>query len=226
MDTKQRLAFAFRILAHLGLDDHTYTHLSARSKHGFYLPAFGYRFEEITKDLLIEVDHNGKPLDPTSSLNITGQIIHQSIYKKRPDICAVFHLHTPAMIAVSAMEKGLLPLSQWALHFYEQVNYHDYGALALEGDQGEGIANDLGDKRVLMLRNHGVIVCGRTLHEALFYAYHLERACQTQCLALSSPKPLIIPDHAVCVQSCHELLSFEKDLGLRDWLAWERVLVP
>ncbi len=225
---KKNLAAAYRILSHLHLDDHTYTHLSARSTAGFYLPQFGYRFNEINETLLVEVDCNGSILNTPraglDALNITGHIIHSAIYKTRPDIQAVFHLHTPAIVAVSAMQEGLLPISQWALHFYGQINYHEYGSLALQDTQGDMIAGDLADKMVLMLRNHGVIICGRTIPEALFYVYHLQKACETQCLALAMNRELILLDHEVCQKTTKELLSFEKDLGARDWKAWVRYL--
>ncbi|MBX9976928.1 MAG: class II aldolase/adducin family protein [Alphaproteobacteria bacterium] len=222
---KKNLALSYAILAHLNLDDHTYTHLSARSKDGFYLSEFGNRFSDVTADSLLELDLLGNVLTtPKRDFNITGSVIHSAIYRARPDIHSVFHIHTPAMIAVSALPEGLLPISQWALHFYEQINYHDYESLALTHDNGEPIATDLGNKKILMLRNHGVVICGATLHEAVFYAYHLERACQTQCLTLAMNRDIILPPHDVCVQACNELLNFEKDIGARDWTAWMRAL--
>lgn len=225
MSKKKDLVHAHHILAHLKLDDHTYTHLSTRSPQGFFLSQFGLRFEEVTEDSFFELSLNGNILNhPPTDINITGHVIHGSIYKKRPDVQAIFHLHTPSIIAVSALSEGLLPLSQWALHFYEKINYHNYGALAVEAKLGEMISRDLADKNILMLRNHGVIICGKTLHEAVYFAYHLERACQTQCLALGMNKPLIMPDHATCTEACNQLLSFEEDRGARDWKAWLRAL--
>lgn len=222
---KKNLALSYAILAYLNLDDHTYTHLSSRSKNGFYLCEFGNRFSDVTEASLLEIDLLGNVLtQPSRDFNITGNVIHSAIYRARPDINAVFHIHTPAMIAVSALSEGLLPISQWALHFYEQINYHPYGSLALVHDSGDTLAEDLGNKKILMLRNHGVVICGATLHEAVFYAYHLERACQTQCLTLAMNRDIILPPHDICVQSCHELLTFEKDIGARDWKAWMRAI--
>jgi len=124
------------------------------------------------------------------------------------------------------MKNGLLPISQWALHFYENVTYHDYNALALDDTrQGDPLARDLADKKVMFLRNHGFISCGTTVQEALFYCYHLELACKTQIAALSCNAELIIPSHDICKQTCKDVLSFEKNLGERDWEAWVRLLV-
>ena len=105
---------------------------------------------------------------------------------------AIFHLHTIASVAVSVMKDGLLPISQWALHFYDQLAYHEYNSLALEKSKhGQDLIDDLGDKNVIFLRNHGFIACGKTIYEAMFYCYHLELACRSQIAALSCSQELI-----------------------------------
>lgn len=224
MNIKTNLAHAYQILAKLGMDDHTYTHLSARAeeKNCYYINPFGLRFSEITKDNLLKVTMDGKIIEGQEfQYNKTGYVIHGNIYKARPELNAIFHLHTIASVAVSAMKKGLMPISQWALHFYNQVNYHEYNSLVLDSStQGSNLVDDLGDKNILLLRNHGMITCGKTIHEAMFYCYHLELACKTQVAALSSREELIIPNKEICEKSNHDLLSFEEDLGARDWQAW------
>ena len=224
---KEKLTLAYHILAHLKLDDHTYTHLSARAEEPncFYIYPFGLRFEEVTADRLLKVSLQGEILEGEEyQYNKTGYVIHGAIYQARPDISAIFHIHTPEIVAISACEQGLLPISQWALHFHHQVAYHGYDSLALNPQQGNRLVEDLGQKMTMLLRNHGSITCGRTLEEALFYTYHLQLACQTQCLALSMNHPLIIPPSDVCDKTVQDLLSFEKNLGQRDWQAWERLI--
>jgi ribulose-5-phosphate 4-epimerase/fuculose-1-phosphate aldolase len=229
MDTtslKEDLALCYQILAHLGLDDHTYTHLSARSENGFYIHPFGLHFKEVRASNLLEVSLEGEVLNGTELIpNPTGYVIHSQVYKNNHDINAVFHLHTPEIVAVSALKKGLLPISQWALHFYNKISYHDYDSLALQTDQGACLAKDLGRNFTLLMRNHGSLTCGKTLHEALFYTHHLQLACKAQCLALSMKEELSLPSTQVCEKSVEDLLSFEADLGLRDFLAWKRLLV-
>ncbi|WP_341764129.1 class II aldolase/adducin family protein [Candidatus Tisiphia endosymbiont of Beris chalybata] len=227
LEIKSNLAAAYQILALLALDDHTYTHLSARPAGGdfYYIYPFGLRFEEVTKDNLLKVSLDGKVLEGSEySYNETGYILHGSIYTKREDINSVFHLHTPATVSVSAMRCGLLPISQWALHFYERLSYHQYDSLLLSGKQGDKIIEDLGQNYVMFLHNHGILTSGRTIHEAMFYTYHLEQACKTQLLALSTNQELIVPSTEICRKSVQDLLSFEKDLGKRDWLAWLNLL--
>jgi ribulose-5-phosphate 4-epimerase/fuculose-1-phosphate aldolase len=216
-----KLAQAYQILAYLGLDDLTYTHLSARSKTGnnFYIYPFGMLFEHVTPDVLLDVPLWGEA-DESDRTNPTGYTIHKHIYQKRPDIQAIFHIHVPEIVAVSACKAGLLPISQWALHFYNQIAYHDYDSLALHGSQGHKIADDLQDKFTLLMRNHGSVTCGRTIEEAMFYTYHLYQACKTQCLTLSMNLPLELPSDSMCQKANHDLLSFEENLGFRDWAGW------
>ncbi|OGT37533.1 MAG: hypothetical protein A3F11_02635 [Gammaproteobacteria bacterium RIFCSPHIGHO2_12_FULL_37_14] len=225
---KNDLSLAYHILAHLKLDDHTYTHLSARdqkNKNAFYINSFGLRFAEIEPENLMKVSLEGKVLEGNEyQYNKTGYILHGSIYQTRLDIQAIFHLHTPESLAVSSLEVGLLPISQWALHFYNRVNYHDYDSLALDEYQGQRLVDDLGSHFVLMLRNHGLIACGRTIQEAMFYTYHLQKACETQCLLLAMGKQYITPSKEICEKAVQELLSFEKKLGERDWQAWKRFI--
>jgi len=223
---KKNLSYAYQILAKLGMDDHTYTHLSARPEGAqyYYINPFGLRFEEVTEDNLLKVSFDGNVLEGEEfQYNKTGYIIHGSIYKSRPDLTAIFHLHTVASVAVSCMKDGLIPISQWALHFYGKVNYHDYNSLALDNNaHGIDLVRDLADKKIMFLRHHGMITCGKTIHEAMFYCYHLELACKTQIAACSSGLELLTIDQKICKQANHDLLNFESDLGFRDWQAWLR----
>ncbi|MDX2164807.1 MAG: class II aldolase/adducin family protein [Gammaproteobacteria bacterium] len=223
---KENLATAYKILAKLGLDDHTYTHLSARDENDpntFYINPFGLCFHEVETENLIKVTLDGKILEGEEyQYNKTGYVIHGSIYSARPDIQAIFHLHTPDTLAVSALEDGLMPISQWALHFYNKISYHDYDSLALEDQQGNKLIQDLGKNYVALLRNHGFITSGRTIQEAMFYTHHLQKACETQCKILSMGKKVVVPSKETCEKAVHDLLSFEKNLGERDWHAWKR----
>lgn len=228
LNCKTDLAIAYRILAHLGVDDLTYTHLSVRGRdpNTFYIYPFGMLFAEVKPSDLLLVDLDGNVLEGAEyQYNSTGYVIHGNIYSARSDINSVFHLHTPEIVSVSACKSGLMPISQWALHFYGKVSYHNYDSLALHQGQGDALSSDLGDENyTILLRNHGSITCGRTIQEAMFYTYHLIQACKAQCLALSMGQPLVTPSKEVCAKSVVDLLSFEESLGQRDWLAWQRLL--
>lgn len=229
MDQKRKsdLVKAYKILAYLKLDDHTYTHLSIRSadQNSYYIYPFGLRFEEVGENILLRVNFEGQVLEGSEQeYNPTGYLTHSSVYKTRPDIQSIFHLHTPAITAISVLKDGLLPLSQWALHFYGKVAYHPYHSLILEGEQGTNLVKDLGSHYVMLMQHHGALLCGRTIQEAMFYSYHLEQSCKTQQMILSMNKEYYIPSKEKCKQAVHDLLNFEKDLGNRDWQAWVRLI--
>jgi ribulose-5-phosphate 4-epimerase/fuculose-1-phosphate aldolase len=223
----EKLVSAYHILAHLGLDDHTYAHLSIRIPGGssFYIQPFGLRFEEVTRDVLMEVSFEGEVLHGKEyQYNRTGYMIHGSLYQHRPDLQVIFHIHTPEIVAVSACTQGLMPISQWALHFYDKVAYHAYNSLTLDDSHGDQLLSDLGEKKIMLLRNHGSITAGQSVEEVMFYTYHLQQACKAQCLALAMNQDLIVPPQEVCAKSVQDLLTFEQNLGERDWQAWIRLL--
>lgn len=223
---RYNLATAYHILAKLNLDDLTYTHLSARvpGKDSFYIHPLGMLFEEVTAENLLQVSCDGDVLEGVEqSPNQTGFVIHSSIYKARPDIQAIFHLHTSAGVAVSAMREGLMPLSQFSFHFYNRMAYHRYDALALNKDHhGKRLVTDLGEHNNMILENHGTISCGGTIHQAMFYAYYLEQACRVQVMAMGASKNVIMPPQEVCEQAAKDMRNFELDLGYRDWIALKR----
>lgn len=227
-EIKKNLVYAYKIIGKLGLDDHTYTHLSARSadKNHYYIFKFGLRFSEVEIHHLLKIDMNGNIIEGEEfNYNKTGYVIHSTIYKNRPDINSIFHLHSPYSVAISSLKIGLTPSSQWALHFYGKISYHNYNSLALdENEHGKKLVQDLKDNYVMLLKNHGSLMCGRTIHESMFYTHHLELACKTQILAMSTGAEIEMPNEEICKKSVNDLLNFEKDLGRRDWDAWVRYI--
>lgn len=184
------LAAAYRLVAHFGWDDLVFTHLSARvpgPEHHFLLNPYQLMFEEITASSLVKVDANGLPVEPTPFItNSAGFTIHSAVHMAREDAQAVVHLHTPHGQAVSAQAEGLLPITQTAMLIRENIAYHDYEGVAVDLEERQRIIADLGDKSVLILRNHGTLTLGETVGEAFVRAYFLERACEAQVLALSA----------------------------------------
>ncbi|MEB3702662.1 Class II aldolase/adducin domain protein [Candidatus Bealeia paramacronuclearis] len=226
-ETRRNLAAAYRIFAHLKMDDLTYTHLSARvpNQDAYFIYPFGDLFEEVTASRLLKVSLDGEILEGSEfQYNKTGYIIHGSIYQARSEINAIFHLHTPAGVAVSAMPQGLMPISQFAFHFYNRIGAYHYDSLALDyRRQGESLKAALGTYKTLLLQNHGTLTCGETIEEAFLYMYFLERACQTQVAALSCGTP-IVPSPEVCEKTAQDLRNFEPDFGSRDWTALMRIV--
>jgi ribulose-5-phosphate 4-epimerase/fuculose-1-phosphate aldolase len=184
------LACAYRMVAYYGWDDLIFTHLSARipgPEHHFLLNPYNLMFEEVTASSLIKVDVTGNPVEPTPFItNPAGFTIHSAIHMAREDAQAVMHLHTPAGQAVAAHGEGLLPLTQTAMLVRGDLAFHDYEGVAVDLDERERLVADLGDKNVMLLRNHGTLAVGKTVGECFVRLYFLERACQAQVMALSA----------------------------------------
>lgn len=227
---REKLARAYRIFSHYGMDDQTYTHLSVRSAGGesYFIYPLGLLFCEVTPESLIEVSLDGVIISGQEvHFNTTGYVIHSSIYKERKDIEAVFHLHTHAICAVSAMQQGLMPISQFAYHFHENMAYHHYDALALDiTAQGASIVESLGEHNHMLLRNHGALTTGRTVEEAFFYMMFLENACKVQVQALGAGVDnLVIPSQPCIREARAGMTDFEQgQIGARDFDAHSRIV--
>lgn len=184
------LAACYRLIAHYGWDDLVFTHLSARvpgPEHHFLINPYGYLFEEITASSLIKVDQDCNVIDAgkLKRVNPAGFTIHSAVHMAREDAQAVIHLHARAGVAVSAHRDGLLPLSQTAMLCLRHLSYHDYEGVALNLDERERLVRDLGDKDMMLLRNHGTLSVGRSVAEAFTLHYFLMKACEIQVDTLS-----------------------------------------
>ncbi len=199
--TRVDLAACYRLMAHFGMDDLIYNHISARvpgpDEH-FLLNPFGLLYEEITASNLVKVDLDGNIISETDDkINPAGFVIHSCIHRERPNMHCVIHTHTPAGVGVSCQKEGLLPLSQTGLLYKDLIGYHEYEGLALNLDEQKRLVKDLGNnKQLLILKNHGLLTCGRTIPEAFIMMYYLEQACRIQISAqagskVSLPKPEI-----------------------------------
>ena len=185
---RTKLAAVYRIFARMGMDDLIYTHISARvpgPAHHFLINPFGLMYEEVTASNLVKIDLEGNKVDDDepNDINYAGYIIHSAIHEALPHAHCVVHLHTDYGVAVSAQRDGLLPVSQYNVFQYGGVAYHDYEGLALDPDEKARLVADLGDRQMMVLRNHGTLTWGESVDEAFFHMYNLERACRTQILA-------------------------------------------
>ena len=200
--TRVDLAALYRLVALEGWDDLIFTHISARvpgPDHHFLINPFGAYFEEVTASSLVKVDLEGNiVMESAYGINAAGYMIHSAVHGAREDARFVIHVHTDQGVAVSAQAEGLLPLSQHALAVMPHLAYHDYEGIALHLDERERLVRDLGDKSLMMLRNHGTLATGATAGEAWVGLFHLERACKMQVMALSAGRDrvLLAPESA------------------------------
>lgn len=226
---RQDLAAAYRLIALDGMDDGISTHISARLPgERFLLNPFGLRFEEIRADQLVTVNADGEVLDDPTGLGINpaGFTIHSAIHAARPDAACVLHTHTVAGVALSCLEEGLLPLNQWSLQFHDRLAYHDYEAIALDLDERQRLTADLGHCSAMVLRQHGLLTCGRDVGEAFLRMRDLERSCQAQLAAQATGRPLRLasPELAEKVARQYETWADSPHGNARAWQAERRRL--
>lgn len=220
------LAALYRLVALHEWDDLIFTHISMRvpgPEHHFLINPYGLLFEEITASSLVKVNLDGEIVSDTPyKINPAGFTIHSAIHAAREDATCVMHLHTDCGVAVSAQKDGLLPISQHAMIAMHELAYHDYEGVALNHDERERIVADLGDKCMLMLRNHGTLTCGGSASQTYLRMYYLERSCKMQVMAQAGGNVVLCGED---VQKVVENQSSPKGMGiLSEKLVWPAVL--
>ncbi|WP_082420944.1 MULTISPECIES: class II aldolase/adducin family protein [unclassified Pseudomonas] len=201
---REELAACYRLIAHFRMTDLIFTHISVRipgPEHHFLINPYGLLFEEITASNLVKIDLQGRAVEASPyPVNPAGFVIHSAIHGAREDAQCVLHTHTRAGCAVAALECGLLPVNQISMEFYGKVAYHDYEGVALDMGEQQRLVADLGDKPVMILRNHGLLTVGRTAGEAFLRMFYLDKACEIQLAAQSAGK-VVLPSPEVCAHT-------------------------
>lgn len=227
--TRVDLAAFYRLVAHFGMDDLIYNHISARvpgPEEHFLLNPFGLLYEEVTASNLVKVDLDGTIVeDSPHRINPAGFVIHSCVHRERHDLLCVAHTHTTAGVGVSAQDVGLLPISQTGLLYKDLIGYHDYEGLALNLDEQKRLLADLGtDKQLLILRNHGLLACGRTIPEAFIMLFYLEQACRIQVAAQAGGKLVLPPQSVQDLAHKQAMGGFGAGLGEMEFTALKRRL--
>ncbi|MBL41209.1 MAG: class II aldolase [Rhodospirillaceae bacterium] len=193
------LAACYQIFDQKGWTDGINTHLSMRipGNHShFLLKPDNLLFYEVKASNLIDIDFSGK-VSGDGEVNKAGYVIHAAILEARSDLNCILHHHTDAGIAISSLKEGLLPMSQHALGFYDKVSYHNYQGVALDESEKISIQKDLGKNNTMFLRNHGVVVCGKSIAGAYASCDNLETACRSQLLCQNNNSNIILPSEEV-----------------------------
>jgi ribulose-5-phosphate 4-epimerase/fuculose-1-phosphate aldolase len=231
-EMRVQLAACYRLIAHFGMDDLVYTHISARipGRHDhFLINPYGMMFHEVRASDLVKIDLDGNLVgDSAYGVNKAGFVIHSAVHMARPDVVCVLHTHTRAGIAVSCTEEGLLPLNQFALMVYDRIAYHDYEGVALDEDERGRLIADLGDKHAMILRNHGLLTAGRSISEAFSLMYYLDQACRIQVDTKAMGGTIRLPPEAVQEKTAKQFQGFANDagqsgMGPREWPALLRL---
>ena len=188
-DARIDLAAAHRIAVHddfhEAIDNHFTLAVPGRPGR-FYLNAWGLHWSEVTASNLIEVTEDGEVVAGEGFADRTAVCIHGPIHRLAPGAACVLHTHMPYATALTQLEDMHLEMTgQPALYFQDKIAYdYDYNGFAVDPSEGERMAAVMGDKPVLMLANHGVVVAGKSVAQAYHRLYFLERACRTQMFSM------------------------------------------
>ncbi|MET3373595.1 ribulose-5-phosphate 4-epimerase/fuculose-1-phosphate aldolase [Variovorax boronicumulans] len=201
------LAGAYRLFAQLGWHELIYNHITARvpgTEH-FLINPFGLMYREVTASNLLKIDLDGSKIEPSPySANPAGFIVHSAVHAARHDVACVMHTHTTAGQVVACQRDGLLPLSFTSVFYTGRVAYHDFEGITLEREESQRLAADLGSKNVMILRNHGLLVCGASIADAFADHYLLQRACEVQIAAQATGVALIQPSDDIATHAAEQ----------------------
>ncbi|HEX7890798.1 MAG TPA: class II aldolase/adducin family protein [Ramlibacter sp.] len=185
-------AACYRLVDLYGMSDMMANHISVRvpGEESFLINPYGMMYEEITASSLIKVDLAGNILSKPDfgsldyGINKAGYVIHSAVHEARPEVGCVIHTHSWASMAVSALDCGLLPITQTAMRFLK-IGYHEYEGVVLNDSEKASLVRDLGQGEAVILRNHGALVVGRTPGECFNWTHRLELSCRSQIAAMS-----------------------------------------
>ena len=230
-ELRVQLAAAYRLVEHFGWNESIYGHLTVRvpgPERHFLINPYGLRYGEVTASNLVKITLAGEIVGESAwPVNAAGYAIHGAIHAAAPEAHCVMHTHSPAGMAVAALECGLLPISLDATLFHGTVGYHEYEGAIVSEDEKARLVRDLGANRALILRNHGLVTVGRTIAEAFLYLHRLETACRTQVDALAMNSALSYVPEEICAQSARQIDDFSthvSDIGALEFAAFMRML--
>src|SRR6266446_8421462 len=182
--TRIDLAACYRLVDLFSWSDLINTRITARvpgAPDHFLINPYGMLYDEITASSLVKIDSQGNPVEPSRHpVNSGGFAIPGAIHSARPEVACVIHTHTIAGCAVAMQTTGLLPMNQHALQVIGDIAYHAYEGTGRHPDERARFLADLGDKHIMVLRNHGLIIIGSSIAEAFISTYRMERACAMQ----------------------------------------------
>jgi len=227
------LAACYRLVEHYGMSDMMANHISAAvpgEEGAFLINAYGMMYEEITASSLIKIDIDGNVLlkpdfgELDYGINRAGYVIHGAIHKARHDVACVIHTHTWAGMALSALECGVLPITQTSMRFL-RIGYHDYQGVVLDTKEEASLLKDLGTNEALILRNHGLITVGKTIGEAFNWMHRLELTARSQLAAMATGAKLVkVPQKVLEETYMNYQPQTRRPYGVMEWPALLRKL--
>lgn len=208
------MAVVLRLTAQNDLHEGIDNHFSYSCGDGtFLLNRWGVHWSRMKRQDILRVDGEGQVLTGEGTIETTAFMIHEAFHRLCPKATAVYHTHMPYATAIACTNPGRLePLSQNAVRFYDNIAYEDvYGGLANDREEGERLARGAGDKTIVMMKNHGIMVTGPTIGIAFNDLYFLERAAKVQVLAQMSGAELAPISHEIATRTAKQITEVDED---------------
>ena len=211
-----QLAGTYRVFAMLGWTELIYNHITVRvpgTRDHFLINPFGLHYTEVTASNLVKIDVDGNVLDGSPHpVNPAGFVVHAAIHRALPDAHCVMHTHTTAGLAVACSHVGLANNNFYSAQLHGMVAYHDFEGITVRADEGHRLVANLGDKRLLILRNHGLLSMGETIAQAFARLWTVNRACEIQ-LAAAMVGPARMISEEIASRCTRDSLQFDPRHG-------------
>lgn len=190
VEARVRLAAAYRIFDRLGWTELIFNHITLRvpgPEKVFLINPFGLHYREVTASSLVAVDIDGRPVRETPyPVNLAGFVTHSAIHSSIDGAHCVMHTHTTSGMAVASLDQGLSHDTFYGAQLAGRVAYHAFEGVTVNPDEKTRMLASIGDRRVIILRNHGLLTWGETVEEAFYWLWTLQRACDVQIAAASA----------------------------------------
>jgi len=234
MKTEQELrielAALYRIFDYMGWSEMIYNHITVKlpnEENAFLINPYGLHYSEVKASNLVKVDIEGNVLDDTPyKVNPAGMTIHSAIHEARPDAHCISHTHTTEGMAIACQEEGLRHDNFYSVLLFGQIAYHDFEGITVNPGEKTRLVKSLGDKNLLILKNHGLLVCGRDIPETFINTWVFQRACEIQHATDATGKKNIPVDKSIGEKSV-ELLKLQMSgmqAGLLEFNAHVRLI--
>jgi len=240
-DYRRKTAAVYRLIDLLGWTNGIYGHTTTRvGDDEIVINPFGMQYGEVTASSLVKVTIGGKIVDQGSTnytLNDRGYTLHSAIHGARHDVICAIHLHTPTVMAFASLQRDFLPLHQES-SILGEIAYHPYHGALTDLEERAEIVKSVGDRNLVILKNHGFVALGTTIEEAFHRAYFFLYAVDAQLKMCSVPLDQWEPCNYEAFEAMQntpmvhgEYSGYEKDgkrkhwkHGQLDWESWMRTL--
>ncbi|MDG2145627.1 MAG: class II aldolase/adducin family protein [Porticoccaceae bacterium] len=211
-ELRVELAACYRIFDYLGWTELIYNHITVKlpgNDHHFLINPYGLHYSEVTASNLVKVDIDGNIMEDTEyTVNPAGILIHTAVHGAREDVQCITHTHTDAGMAVACSTGGLRTDNFYSALLQNRVAYHDFEGLTVLDDEKPRLIANIGNKNLLILRNHGLLTCGRSIPEAFYNMWALQRSCEIQ-VACDATGKNIIPVSDEILAKAEQLMTIQ-----------------